>query len=96
MKERRVGRFILSQELLQDFPDSVRLLWSGLIPLRVEHRFDTDCFDCVAEGEVFESVKRGTATPRYEINTEIIKNDKDETIGALLSFVSVKGERKAA
>ena len=86
MKERRIGRFLISDELMQEYPEAVRLLWCGCIPVRVEHQWDRAVFECWAENPKFHPTIEGAECATYHVIVTHVRNDKDEIIGAIAEF----------
>ena len=86
---RRIGRFMIDRQLMEEWPDTVRLLWSGLIPLRVEQLYHKDAFECIAEGEPFAEIQEGMEAPTYCVEVTAVKgHGNNEVVGAIAKFIS--------
>jgi hypothetical protein len=65
MNRRRVGKFRVTQEALDD--NLAQYAYEGMVPLKVEHDFFTNCFEVTAISEKFDEVAQGEMAPWYMV-----------------------------
>lgn len=68
--KRRLGIIIISDELLINEPDAVRMIFSKVIPLRAEHLWHMGAIEYIVMGECLEQVEEGCKPPNYDILIE--------------------------
>ena len=65
MKTNRLGKFRITESHMRLNPELAMLVMSYCIPLRVEYRYDTQCFHYVARSEQFDELEEGLQPPEY-------------------------------
>lgn len=65
MKDRRMGTFRLRSREIEEEPELVRMILSGLIVVRAEMHYDFDGIEYLALGADFEEVPRHMMVPPY-------------------------------
>jgi hypothetical protein len=66
LKDHRLGKFIVSNDMVEDEPDMVRMLFHNVIPLRVEQLYYRAGLEVVGLHPDFAEVSRGVPPPEYE------------------------------
>ena len=77
--DRRVGRFDYALEYdgqLEIYAQVFQKM--GLVPLRVEHRYDKMCFDVIGCSHYFDMIDRGSEPIDYVLT--VIVNDDGEVV----------------
>jgi len=64
---RKIGKFVVGDNLVENAPDVVLQLMQPLIVIRCEHRFEDACFHYTAIGNVFDELQDGEKIPKYEV-----------------------------
>ena len=64
---RRLGRFVLSRILIEDYPETLRTIMGRCIILRCEMLYHMDTFEYVALSPDFDEVEQGVFPPDYEV-----------------------------
>jgi hypothetical protein len=64
---KRVGKFVISECLVEDAPSTVQALMGKLIVIRCEHRYADGCFHYTALCDEFEEVPVGNVIPKYAV-----------------------------
>lgn len=65
--KRRIGRFVVGDDLLRDHREKVIDLLGGLLVLRAEHRLDMLAIEYIAEGGAFDEISVGAPAPLYDV-----------------------------
>jgi hypothetical protein len=60
------GTILISQEDYINNTDKVQLIFSNIIPYRIEHIFCSGMFEVLAMSEAFEPVEEGVMPPMYQ------------------------------
>jgi hypothetical protein len=90
IKERRFGRFIVSDELIEHEGDALPDLFADMVVVRAERRFDLAAIEYVAAGPMFDPLPRGTMAPLYSPWVRVVTmrdpvNDADVKMPAALA-----------
>lgn len=64
---RRVGRFFISAELIDENPNEMMQLFSQTVILRCEYRYDMQAFEFSARSELFEMNEPALSVPLYTL-----------------------------
>ena len=78
MKDRgplRMGRFRISQDIVEHRPDAVLKIMARIIVVRCEHRYDARAFEYTAISDMFEEVEEGYVVSWYHFDTHEITNE---------------------
>ena len=96
MTGRRIGRFIVSGEAIDD--NLAKYIYEGMIPLRVEYIYVTGNFDVMALSEKFDEIAHGYDPPWYDVFVEgdnVIDYDVDgNMIGGHSENLKARFERR--
>lgn len=65
MRDRRLGHFQITFDLINDAPDQARLILHGVIVVRAEAMFATGWIAYVGICDAFEPVEPGLLAPTY-------------------------------
>lgn len=71
----RRGRFIISRELIRTSAHKLAPLFSRMVILEAQVRWENDAIEYLALSEVFEVVPEGVSTTKYEIQFEHINGE---------------------
>lgn len=83
---RRVGKFKIGREVMEDSPQAVQLIMSRCIPVRAEAIWPEDCIEYTALSEEFQEIPE-YGTPRiYCVVATKVKNDDGDLIDIDLRF----------
>lgn len=76
MKDRRIGQFQVSMDLIERSPESVAKMLSLLefVPLKVESQPWLDRFEYLGISPLFELVDIGCEAVKYTIAYDLVKN----------------------
>ena len=74
---RRVGVITIPKRAYYEEPESVQLIFSNLIPLRVQERYDLNAFEVTAISEGFDIIEEGSLAPPYEA---IFRQEDENTL----------------
>jgi hypothetical protein len=81
MKDRRIGKFYIRMESIENDPNMVLETLDGIIIVRAEQRFDFDAIEYIGISKYFDVCSIGTIVPEYVpmINTDMfgIKSFKE-------------------
>lgn len=69
-KENRLGVFRISGDFVREHPADLLSIFALMVPIRCEHLFAQDAFECVAYSPLFEKVSDDEEMPRYRIECE--------------------------
>ena len=86
-KERHIGRFSVDRSLIERYPEEVEAMFEGLIVVRAEMMFDSNCIDYVALGDIFPLSEAFARAPEYRI--EVVTKDVPE--GRKVKAIKLKG-----
>jgi len=64
---RRIGRFVVSNKLVESSPEIAKLLMGQMIILRCEYMYGDDTFSYTALCDAFEEVPFGEQIPKYDV-----------------------------
>lgn len=64
---RRLGRFLVSRTLLREQPEQLKPLFSEMIVVEAQMRWERDSVEYLAMSDRFEVVEEGVMCPLYEI-----------------------------
>ncbi len=67
MKNRNLGRFRISNDLLSDAHKDLYGVFSKVIVLRAEYLWDVGCTEYLAISEEFRKVPEGMTAPLYDV-----------------------------
>jgi hypothetical protein len=75
MNKKRVGKFNITAELIQDIPEVAQLVQNKCFIIRCEHDWLTDAFEYTALSDDFDELPTGEAPPTYDWQIE--ETDRD-------------------
>ncbi len=61
----RLGRFRISIDIIEQFPEDALKILKDIIPIRAEYMYDSHCIEYTALSKKFEIVKDGLKCPMY-------------------------------
>lgn len=64
---RRFGRIMYTKEMLENFPEAIKKMYTKLVPIELKYDFAKECFDLVALNDNFEPVPVGSTIPQYQV-----------------------------
>lgn len=84
MKERRLGKVILSGTFINEEIDAVSEVFAKIkaVVVQVDHRYDSDLFEYTLYSPLFEIIKEGMYAPKYTLE---VKTHRDEA-GKITDF----------
>lgn len=74
-EDRRLGKFSIDVEVMNDRPDVVKALMGQCIVLRAEHLLASNVVEYVAQCDEFDEAEPGLVVPTY--NIEITETDTE-------------------
>jgi hypothetical protein len=63
---RKIGVVTIPERTYQEEPEKVQLIFSNLVPLRIERRYDLAAYEIMAISEAFGEIEEGSIAPPYE------------------------------
>lgn len=78
--EKRLGRFLISDEMLRKNPRAVQRILSKVIVVRCEYLYPNRAFEYIAQSERFDVVEEGLLYPTYTgvINNGFVSFNKNQ------------------
>jgi hypothetical protein len=70
MRDKRLGKFTLSREEIDNYPDNVRLVMKECIIVRAEFMYDRDCIEYTAICDQFSPIPEGGYPYEYKVKIE--------------------------
>lgn len=64
---RRVGRFMLSKDFIDEYPEVIMAIMGKMIVFRAEYLLDRNAVDYSAMSTLFDDVDPGVIAPNYRI-----------------------------
>lgn len=77
MRQRRIGRFEISTNLIDDEPHAVQEALRDMIIVRAEQMYDTMSIEYMAISDKFEELALGHRAPRYIARLTRHREEKD-------------------
>jgi hypothetical protein len=82
-RDRQVGKFYLSTELVETGEAAEMLIAMGFTPLRVEYLAHADCFEYIGISHLFRKISPAVIVPVYDLTASADYNSEGEIIGPI-------------
>ena len=70
MRDKRLGKFTLYREEIENYPDNVRLVMKEVIVVRAEYMWDRECIEYTAISDQFSPIPPAEYPPEYRITIQ--------------------------
>jgi hypothetical protein len=68
MRDRRLGRFAMSRQLVELDPETARAVMGRVIVVRCEMMYASDTLEYIAVSPDFDEVRHGSVVPEYDVH----------------------------
>jgi hypothetical protein len=92
VKENRIGKFLISSDIITNRPDVVQGVLGRCIVVRAEQLFYSGDVEYFAYSELFRPIERGDVVPRYKFELESTMRDDGHYSMAIKSVHEVSSD----